>query len=87
MSASFCWEINKQVRTKSFPHGTSDDAKALGNMFPSGIVSTSDLHILRAMHLATHCDLSLWNDIALKLEQMRGDDFEHDVSIRVWVEY
>ena len=86
MSASFCWEVIKPTRAKTFTHGTSSDCEALESTF-HGDVSTKDLPVLRAMHRATHNKESLWNDIANALERLQGEDYAHDVSIKVWVEY
>ena len=86
MSASFCYEIVKPSRANTFAHGTSSDAEALAATFASPITS-KDIPTLRAMHRATRLKDSLWNDIADALERLRGDDYQNEVSIKVWVEY
>jgi hypothetical protein len=92
MSASFYWELVKPHNPKSFRCGTSSDAPALKETFPSGVISTADLNMLHAMHRAAtrgrdRDEETLWSDIARTLERLQGDDYEKVVSIKVWVGY
>ncbi len=86
MSASFCYEIVKPARAKTFTHGTSSDVEALKDTF-GPTVSAAQIPVLRAMHRATRLEKTLWSDIADALERLQDGDYESDVSIRVWVEY
>lgn len=86
MSTSFCYQVVNPTALKSFAHGTSSDADALRNTF-GNLVSSKQIHILRAMHAATQQKASLWSDIADKLEYLQGDDFDKEVQLKVWVEY
>lgn len=86
MSATFLYEIINPAAAKSFAHGTSSDVEALTRVFGNR-VSTKDIPTLRAMHLATSLTHSLWNDIADTLERLQGDDYEKEVTLKIWVEY
>lgn len=86
MSASFLWEVVKPERAHSFGAGTSSDQPTLEEVF-GFTVSTKDIKKLRAMHLATHQKKSLWSEMADTLERLQGDDYEKEVTIKVWVEY
>ena len=87
MSVSFRWKVIKPEKSPCFAHGMSSDHKALHTTFPQGTVSTDDFPVLRAMHLATGDEHSLWSDIAKTLERLQGDDCERAVKIEVWEEY
>lgn len=86
MSASFRYEVINPAKAKSFAHGTSSDVDAPNDIFGK-IISTKYVPVLRAMHKATHLSESLWNDIADLLEHLQGNDYDKEVSIKVWVEY
>ena len=85
MSATFCWEIKKTTR-HSFRHGISSDANALQTIF-GGACSTDDIKTLRAMHAALRAESSLWSEIADKLEALRGEDYDKEVTLNIWAEY
>lgn len=80
MTVSFCYEIVKPSEPKTFKAGTSSDIEAFNRTF-GGKVSCKDIPTLRAMHLATHLDESLWSTIADVLE-----GFEGDTTLRVWTQ-
>lgn len=82
MSVSFMWEIIKPGKAKSFAAGTSSDIDPLRRIF-GDTVETKDIPTLRAMHAATHCDTSLWSEIADTLERL--DD--EDAKLKIWTEF
>jgi len=86
MSASFCWEIVKPTRSKSFSCGTSSDVDALKKTFGDQITN-KDIQMLRAMHRATRAEKSLWGEIADTLERLEGGNYEQPVVLKIWVEY
>jgi hypothetical protein len=85
MSATFCWEVKKTTRN-SFRWGTSSDQAALETIF-GGECSTADIKTLRAMHAALRAESSLWSEIADKLEALQGDDYDKEVTLKIWTEY
>jgi hypothetical protein len=86
MSVSFMWEVAKPTEARSFNAGTSLDESALRETF-GDTVSTKDIATLKAMHRATRQEKSLWSEMADTLERLRGEDYDKEVTIRVWTEY
>ena len=82
MSVSFCWEIVKPGKARTFNAGTSSDILPLKETFGQE-VSATDVPKLRAMHAATHLNSSLWSEIADALERL--DDEE--IKLRIWTEF
>lgn len=87
MSVSFTWEVVKPTRKRAFSHGTSDDIRALDEVFPGRRISTDELPKLRAMHAATRLRESLWQDILLRLESLQGEDYKGVYTIEVGTEF
>lgn len=85
MSVSFCWEVVKPGKARTFNAGTSSDIRPLKETFGSEI-SATDIPKLRAMHAATHLECSLWSEIADALEKL-GDSDDPEIKIRVWTEF
>lgn len=85
MSVSFCWEVVKPSKARTFNSGTSSDVEILRNTFGEA-VSTDDVRALRAMDLVAGQHKTLWGDIADTLERLSGDDAKA-ITIKIWTEY
>lgn len=85
MGVTFCWELIKAKPPKRFSAGSSSSVEALRKTFDD-MISTDHIPMLRAMHLASCLERSLWGEMADTLERLQGDGHE-TISLRVWTEY
>lgn len=86
MSVTYKWELIDGSKHKHFANGTSNDEEILAEFFANQ-PSTNDIRMLRAMAAAKGSSNNLWAEIADKLEQMQGDDYETLYQIKIWGEY
>ncbi len=86
MGVSFLWEVVKPTKANCFRCGLSSNEDVLKNTF-GATVSTKDIDMLRAMHRAVDNTDTLWGEIADTLERLQGDDYDKEVSLRIWTQY
>lgn len=86
MGVSFMWEVVRPERGRCFHEGHSSDIAPLSETF-GDTVSTKDVSTLRAMHRARGSEKSLWSEMADTLERLQGDDYDKEITLKVWTEF
>ena len=88
MGVSFTWRLVETDRKPVLRGGSSSDIAVLDEMFPSRVISSDDIRLLRGMAKTSFSGSnSLWGEIADKLEALQGDDYDKKIAIVIEPEF